>query len=564
MNEKENNFYSLGIDFGTNSVRALILELITGTEISSSVSNFKSGEHGILLDNNNPQLARQFPGDYLKSMETAVKSTINKAKEKGCNINNILGIGVDTTGSTPLPVDENLIPLAFRDEFKNNLNAQAWLWKDHTSIKESVEITKLAAEIRPEYIAKCGGAYSSEWFFSKILHCYNIDKDVFNATFTWLECSDYIPIVLAGLRDIKDVKRSICSAGHKAMYSKDWGGYPDEEFLTKLSPGMGKLKKTLDKAYPVNEIAGYLSDEWTNKFGLKSGIPIAVGALDAHIGAIGSGVGDGVLVKIIGTSTCDIMVLNKSEKLQTIPGVAGVVDESVLPGYIGIEAGQSAVGDIFNWFVSNVLNKDESYHNVLTEKAKQLKAGETGLLALDWNNGNRNVLADFNLTGLLLGQTLHTKDYEIYRALVEATAFGALKIIERMEEYGIKIDKLVNCGGIAEKNPMIMQIYADILNRPMEIAESAQTVAMGAAIIGGFVGMQGKDKFKNIPEIQARVCKVKEKKYIPNPEAVKVYTELYKLYIKLHDSFGKDEESIKLFDVMKKLIEIKKESGKSK
>ncbi len=558
MSEKESNIYGLGVDFGTNSVRALILNLLNGKEIASSVSNYQSGDKGILLDKNNSQLARQFPGDYLESMEIAVKSAVNKVTENGFDLENIVGIGVDTTGSTPIPVDENLIPLAFQNKFRNNPNAQAWLWKDHTSIIESEEITKLAAVIRPEYIAKCGGAYSSEWFFSKILHCYNTDKDVFNAAFTWLECSDYIPIVLAGIKDIKDVKRNVCSAGHKAMYSKEWGGYPDEEFLTKLSPEMRQLRKTLKEAYPVNEIAGYLSKEWADKFGMKPGTPIAVGALDAHIGAIGSGVGDGVLVKIIGTSTCDIMVLDKTENVQTIPGVAGVVNESVLPGYIGIEAGQSAVGDIFNWFVSNVLNKDESYHNVLTEQAEQLKPGESGLIALDWNNGNRNVLADFNLSGLILGQTLHTKDYEIYRALVEATAFGALTIVERMEEYGIEIDKLVNCGGIAEKNPMVMQIYADILNRPMEIAESAQTVAMGAAIIGGFVGMQGKDKFKNIPEIQSRVCKVKEKKYIPNPDAVKVYAELFKLYTKLHDSFGKNDEHPKLFDVMKKLIEIKK------
>lgn len=555
------NYYGLGIDFGTNSVRALILDLITGEEISTSVSNFKSGENGILLDDNDPQLARQFPGDYLESMGIAVKIAVDEAINSGYDIKNIVGIGVDTTGSTPIPVDSKLTPLAFKDEFKNNLNAQSWLWKDHTSIEESNKITKLSADIRPEYIAKCGGAYSSEWFFSKIFHCLNVDEEVFNAADTWLECSDYIPAVLAGITNIKDLKRNICSAGHKAMYSKEWGGFPDEEFLNSLSPKMGKLKKSLSKTYSVEEIAGHLSEEWATKFGLSSGIPIAVGALDAHIGAIGSGVGDGVLVKIIGTSTCDIMVLNKDKNIQNIPGVAGVVDESVLPNYIGVEAGQSAVGDIFNWFVSNVLNKGADYHNVLSEKAELLKPGQSGLLALDWNNGNRNVLADFNLTGLVLGQTLHTKDYEIYRALIEATAFGALKIIERMEEYGIKIDKLVNCGGIAEKNPLVMQIYADILNRPMEIAESAQTVALGAAIVGGFVGMEKKDQFGNIQQIQARVCSVKEKIYLPISKSVETYSKIYKLYTKVHNSFGKDERSINLFGVMKKLIKIKK-SGK--
>ena len=552
------NYYGLGIDFGTNSVRALILDLITGEEIASSVSNFKSGKDGILLSDTDPNLARQHPGDYLESMEIAVKATVDLAIENNCNINNIVGIGVDTTGSTPLPVDENVQPLALSNKFKDNLNAQAWLWKDHTSIEESLKITKLASEIRPEYIAKCGGAYSSEWFFSKIYHCYNVDKKVFQAADSWIECSDYIPAVLAGITSINEVKRNVCAAGHKAMYSDDWGGYPDEEFLEKLAPEMKSLRKSLNEGYSVKDIAGYLSEEWSHKFGLRQGIPIAVGALDAHIGAIGSGVGEGVLVKIIGTSTCDIMVLDKDKNVQNIPGVAGIADESVLPGYIGVEAGQSAVGDIFNWFVANVLNKGPEYHELLTEKAGELEAGQSGLLALDWNNGNRNILADFNLSGLILGQTLHTTDYEIYRALIEATAFGALKIIERMEEYGIKIEKLVNCGGIAEKNPLVMQIYADILNRPMEIAESAQTVALGAAIIGGFVGMEKKENFENIQKIQSRVCRSKEKKYIPNPKSVENYAEIYKLYKQVHDSFGVEGKPIDLFNVMKKLLEIKK------
>lgn len=553
------NYYGLGIDFGTNSVRALILDLITGEEISSSVSNFKSGKEGILLSVTDPNLARQHPGDYLESMEIAVKATVDLAIVNNCNLNNIVGIGVDTTGSTPLPVDGNVQPLALSDKFKDNLNAQAWLWKDHTSIEESIKITKLAAKIRPDYIAKCGGAYSSEWFFSKVLHCFNIDKDVFAEASTWLECSDYIPAVLAGISDIKNVKRNVCAAGHKAMYNSDWGGYPDEEYLGKLAPGFETIRTKLDvDAVPVNEIAGYLSEEWANKFGLRIGIPIAVGALDAHIGAIGSGVGEGVLVKIIGTSTCDIMVFNKDKFDKNIPGVSGIVDGSVIPKMIGIEAGQSAVGDIFNWFVSNVLKKDADYHNILTEDAEKLQPGQSGLLALDWNNGNRNVLADFNLTGLIVGQTLHTKDFEIYRALVESTAFGALKIIERMEEFGIKIDKLVNCGGIAEKNPMIMQIYADVLNRPMEVAASSQTVALGAAIVGGFVGTENNELFESIQTIQARVCKVKDNVYNPDPNSVEVYKNLNVLYTKIHDNFGTENNEMNLFDVMKTLIEIKK------
>lgn len=559
MVETLNVFYALGIDFGTNSVRALVLNLTNGEEVSSSVSNFKSGNNGILLDGNNPLIARQYPGDYLESMEIAVKEAVTEAVKKNIQIEKIVGIGVDTTGSTPIPVDKNLIPLAFKDKFKENLNAQAWLWKDHSSIEESEKITELSAEIRPEYIAKCGGSYSSEWFFSKILHCYNIDREVFDAAYTWLECSDYIPAAIAGINNISTLKRNVCAAGHKAMYNKNWGGYPDEEFLIKLAPEFKDLKSTLsDELFAIDEVAGNLSAEWAEKFGLKEGVPIAVGAMDAHLGAIGSGVGEGVLVKIIGTSTCDIMVSPKNKEMKNIPGVAGVVDGSVLPGYIGIEAGQSAVGDIFNWFVSGVLGRESDYHNVLTEKAEKLKAGQSGLLSLDWNNGNRNVLADFNLTGLILGQTLYTKDYEIYRALVEATAFGALMIVERMEEYGIKIDKLVNCGGIAEKNPMVMQIYADILGRPMEVASSGQTVALGAAIVGGFAALKGEEGYKNIEEIQSRVCKVKETNYTPNKKEHEVYTQIYQLYKTIHDAFGVKMYKESLYDVMKKLIEIKK------
>ncbi|MCB9218377.1 MAG: ribulokinase [Ignavibacteriales bacterium] len=558
MSEKT-NLLGLGIDFGTNSVRALILDLITGKELATSVSNYKSGEVGILLDKNDPVLARQNPADYLESMEISVRETVNKIKELGINVENIAGIGVDTTGSTPIPVDENMIPLAMKPEFKENLNAHAWLWKDHTSINESIQITELAAEMRPDFIAKCGGAYSSEWFFSKILHCLNVDKKVFDSAATWVECSDFIPAALAGVNNINDLKRNICAAGHKAMYSDDWNGYPDEEFLARLSPELVRLRKTLEKqAYTIDELAGNLSKEWAEKFGLKENIPIAIGAMDAHLGAIGSGVGKGTLVKIIGTSTCDIMVEDISSNIKPIPGVAGFVDHSVIPNYVGIEAGQSAVGDIFNWYITKVLKKDFSYFDTLTEKAQELKAGQSGLLSLDWNNGNRTILADFNLSGLILGQTLHTTDYEIYRALIEATAFGALKIIERIEEYGVQIKKVVNCGGIAEKNPLVMQIYADVTNRPMEVAESSQTVAMGSAIVGGWAGAKGTEGFENIEEIQQRVCKVKEKVYYPNADEAKVYAKIYKLYSKLHDSFGLKNHSSNLYDVMKELIEIKK------
>ena len=266
-----------------------------------------------------------------------------------------------------------------------------------------------------------------------------------------------------------------------------------------------------------------------------------------------------ILVKIIGTSTCDIMVVPEKDYLQDIPGVAGIVNGSVLPGYIGIEAGQSAVGDIFNWYVSRVLNQSHEYHQTLTENARGLKAGEIGMLSLDWNNGNRNVLADFNLSGLLVGQTLHSRDFEIYRALIEATAFGALKIIDRMEEYGIQIKKVINCGGIAENNDLVMQIYANILNRPMEIALSPQTVALGAAIIGGAAALKGTSGFSTIEEIQKRICKVKVEKFYPQTNDVQTYGKLYRLYNMMHDSFGIQGHQGDLYRVMKELLKIKRQ-----
>ncbi|RQW04103.1 MAG: hypothetical protein EH225_06225 [Calditrichaeota bacterium] len=343
------------------------------------------------------------------------------------------------------------------------------------------------------------------------------------------------------------------------MYNQQWGGLPDEDFLGRLAPEMADMRMRLySTAHTSDQTAGMLDGEWSDKLGLKAGIPVAVGALDAHLGAVGAGVGENILVKIMGTSTCDIMVYPDRKNLQDIPGVAGIVEGSVLPGYIGIEAGQSAVGDIFHWWVSRVLQKGEEYHTVLSNKASKLSAGQTGLLALDWNNGNRNILTDPNLTGLIIGQTLLTEDYEIYRTLIEATAFGARRIIEQMENHGIVISKVINCGGIAEKNPLVMQIYADILNRPMEVTASPQTVALGAAIFGGLVAYKNDPGFQSVQDIQKRVCRIKEKTYLPQKEEHQIYHRIYKLYKDVHDSFGISGTRKELFPLMKELLEIKR------
>jgi L-ribulokinase len=344
------------------------------------------------------------------------------------------------------------------------------------------------------------------------------------------------------------------------MYNDSWGGYPDAEFLSQLDPKMGELRLRLrPQAHSIDRAVGGLTPEWAKRTGLPAGIPVAVGAFDAHLGGVASGIAPGTLVKIIGTSTCDMMVVPLDKKLEDIPGLCGIVPGSILPGYYGLEAGQSAVGDIFNWFVNYIqpLGKKAGSHEALSASAARLKPGESGLMALDWNNGNRTVLVDQRLTGLLLGQTLYTTPAEVYRALIEATAFGALTIINRFEEYGLNVEQIVNCGGIAEKNPLVMQIYADVTGRPIKISRSAQTCALGAAIAGAVVAGKKAGGYDNYPDAQKAMTGLKSRVFQPNAQAQDVYSRLYSLYIQLHDAFGTREANGNLFEVMKQLIQIR-------
>jgi len=562
------NKYTLGLDFGTNSVRVLLVDIRTGRESATAIYNYESGQAGIILDARNPNLARQNPADYLEGIEVAVRQTLARAgkADKTFEPAQVIGIGIDTTGSTPIPVDREGTPLCSRKEFKKNPNAMAWLWKDHTGHAEAAEITALAQKEHPEYLAKCGGTYSSEWFFSKILHCLRTDPKVFDAAWSWVECCDYIPAVLTGETRPDKILRGRCSAGHKAMFNEKWGGLPSKEFLAKLDPKLGELRDRLyNRTYTSDVPAGRLTPQWAKKLGLPAGIPVAVGAFDAHLGAVGSGVFPGKFVKIVGTSTCDVCVWPNDQPLADIPGLCGIVDGSVLPAYFGLEAGQSAVGDIFNWFVEYIQpgGPIKGSHEALTKKAARLKPGQSGLLALDWNNGNRTILVDQRLTGLLVGQTLHSKPEEIYRALIEATAFGALTIIRRFEEYGVRIDEVINCGGIAEKNPLVMQIYADVIGKEMKIARSAETCALGSAIAGAVAAGKEAGGFGTFAEAQATMCGVKSKTFRPDPGNHKVYQELYRLYRQLHDAFGTKEWAGSLYNVMKDLLEIRDRQLKS-
>lgn len=516
---------ALGLDYGTNSVRALIVDVATGEEVATSVWKYQRGENGVWTDPRDPHLARQHPADYFDGFFGAVSGALDTSGAV-----RIVGIGVDTTGSTPLPVDSGCVPLAMSAGFVDDLDAMAWLWKDHTSHAEAAEITSLAKSRGEPYLAKCGGTYSSEWFWSKILRCLRRSPRVFEAAHSWVELQDLVPAWLCGVRSCEDVVRGACAAGHKGMYSSSWGGLPSFEFLCGLDPALCALRSRLfDSVQPVGVRAGMLDGEIAVRAGLDAGTPVSVGGIDAHLGAVGCGVRPGVLMKIIGTSTCDILV--GDDDTPDIPGVCGIAHESVLPGMLGIEAGQSAVGDLFGWFAQRVAGAS---HDSLNAEAALLRPGQSGLVALDWNNGNRTILTDPLLSGLLVGQTLHTTAGEVYRALIEATAFGARRIIERIREYGVPVDEIVMCGGIAEKSPLTMQIYADVCGLAIRTSRSAETCALGAAVCGAVVG----GAFSGFSSAMDTMTGYGDRVYVPEASSSSVYERLYAVYLQLHDGFG--------------------------
>ncbi len=555
--------YSIGIDFGTTSARAIVVSCADGSTIGTGVSDYHSGDQGVLTHPSDPHLARQNPADYIGSLGHAITSALAEAASTpGFSRDQVIGIGTDTTGSTPLPIDARARPLAIDPRFEGELAAQAWLWKDHTASEEAAAITAIAREHAPQDLDPIGGTYSSEWWWSKIWKCLKVAPEVFDAAASWVELADFVPAVLAGVSDSRDIVRCVCAAGHKAMYSEAWGGLPSKEFLARLDPKLAELRDRLyDNALPPGIPAGNLCREWANALGLREGIVIAMGGFDAHYGAIGSGIETGTLVKIIGTSTCDCAVASVSgagepggspPAMVTIPGICGIVNGSILPGFLGIEAGQSAVGDILKWWVEGVCGGGDDLHASLSREAASIRPGASGLLALDWNNGNRTILVDPKLTGLLLGQTLHTTRAEIYRALIEATAFGARTIIERLREYGVPIERVVCCGGIAEKNDVFMQIYADVIGQPMLIAGSPQAPALGAAISAAVTA----GEHPSWRAAQEAMTAVREQGFVPNSAAHAVYNELHAIYRELHDEFG-GVRNCDLGGVMKQLLAIR-------
>jgi L-ribulokinase len=557
--------YSIGLDYGTNSCRSLLVDLETGEELGSEVFAYPSGEMGVLTDSRDPNVARQNPQDYLDGMVAVVTGAVEQARRSvaGFDPSRIIGIGVDTTGSTPIPVDSDGTPLGLLPEFRADLNAQVWLWKDHTAHAEAAEITELAARMHPEYLARCGGTYSSEWFWSKILRIQRSAPHVFAAAHSFVEHCDWIPAVLTGQQDPAKMARSVCAAGHKAMFNPDWGGLPARDFLSQLDPGLAALRDRLyQRARTSDQMAGRLSPNWAKKLGLHTGTAVATGAFDAHMGAVGAGIREGTLVKILGTSTCDLMIHPNQQPVGDIPGLCGIVDGSVLPGYWGLEAGQSAVGDIFLWFVNHLVpdsyGRDAaSRFQAMERELAKLRPGESGLLALDWNNGNRTILTDVRLSGMILGQTLHTTAHEVYRALIEATAFGALTIINRFEEYGVKVEEIICTGGLAIRNATLMQIYADVLGRPMKVSQSEQTCALGAALFGAMAAGAVESGFDSVQQAQEALCRVRDTVYLPDRGRHETYRRIYALYTQLHDAFGTAHWQGGLSDVMKELIAIR-------
>ena len=539
--------YVIGVDFGSDSVRALVVNATTGEELASHVANYKRWVQGLYSDAAQNQF-RHHPLDYLEGIEECITGAL--AKLPTTVADNVIGIGVDTTGSTPGPVDENGTLLALLDEFKDNPNAMFILWKDHTAVREAAEINELAKTWGGvDYTKYEGGVYSSEWFWAKILHVLRMDEQVREVAYSWVEICDWIPAVLTGTTDPKIMKRSRCAAGHKAMWHPEWGGLPSEEFLTKLDPLLAGLRDRLyDKTYTSDEKAGDLTPEWAERLGLPAGIAVAVGAFDAHMGAVGGGVKEHTLLKIMGTSTCDIMVASEEELGDTlVGGICGQVDGSVIPGVVGLEAGQSAFGDVYAWFRDIIfwpiaalgedlglstemqLELKKSILIKLTEEAAKIDPATTTVVALDWLNGRRTPWADQELKGALVGLTLGTDAPRLFRALVEATAFGSKAIVERFRDEGLRIEEVIAQGGIPGKNDFVMQVTADVLNMPIKVVKSEQSVALGAAMFAAVAA----GKFGDVYDAQAAMGSGYSKVYTPDPESVQYYERLYEQYLQV-------------------------------
>ncbi|MBN2502482.1 MAG: ribulokinase [Anaerolineales bacterium] len=553
--------YAIGVDFGTESGRAVLVEVASGKEIATAVYPYanrvideKLPESDVVLE---PDWALQDPMDYIRTFQNTIPAVL---KESGVDPADVVGVGIDFTACTMLPVTADGTPLCVLPEWRAEPHAWVKLWKHHAAQPEADLINETARQMDEPWLERYGGKISSEWFFSKALQILDEAPQIYAAADRMLEAADWVVWQLTGVET-----RNSCTAGYKAIWSKQ-DGFPSKEYFGALNPGLADVvadKMTTD-IQSVGQKAGELTEQAAKWTGLKVGTAVAIANVDAHVSVPAATVTEaGRMVMIMGTSTCH-MVLNEEEHM--VPGICGYVEDGILPGFFGYEAGQSCVGDHFAWFVDNCIPgayereaeaRGLDIHALLEEKATQLKVGESGLVALDWWNGNRSVLVDVDLTGMLIGMTLATKPEEIYRALIEATAYGTRVIVEAFEENGVPIHELVACGGLPEKNKMLMQIYADVMGRPFKVSASKQTPALGSAMFGAVAAGKAAGGYDTIFEAAQSMAALKEEAFTPIPENQAVYDKLYAEYLKLHNYFGRGEN-----DVMKRLKQIKADAKK--
>lgn len=559
--------YVIGLDYGSDSVRAVLIDTENGKEIASEVHWYQRWKENAYCNASLNQF-RQHPLDHIEGLEKTIKSVVHQSN---IDAHLIKGICIDTTGSSPIPVDKNGTPLALTNGFEENPNAMMVLWKDHTAIEEANEINHLAENWGGTNFTKYeGGIYSSEWFWAKILHIIRKDEAVKNAAYSWMEHCDYLSFLLSEKKDLKSFKRSRCAAGHKAMWHKEWNGLPPTEFLNELDPYLAELRGNLfAETFTSNEVAGTLCAVWAEKLGLTTDTVIAVGTFDAHAGAVGAKIEEHSLVRVMGTSTCDIMVSSK-ELIgnKTVKGICGQVDGSVIPGLVGLEAGQSAFGDLLAWFKdvlawpidnlvlsSNILDapqkiklKEEievNFIKVLSKQAENIPLSESIPTALDWINGRRTPDANQELKAAMSNLSLGTKAPHIFKALVNAICFGSKKIVERFEEEGVVINAVIGIGGVARKSPFIMQTLANVLDKPIKIAASDQTPALGAAIYAAVAA----GIYPTVLEASQKMGSDFEATYYPEKDKVTTYKKLTQTYNEL-SSFVEKNTKNKYSDVL--------------
>ncbi|GLC29230.1 ribulokinase [Clostridium omnivorum] len=548
--------YSIGVDYGTLSGRAVLVDVKSGEIVSQAEKKYTHGVMDRCLPSGKKlaeNWALQHPADYLEVLYETIPSVIAKS---GVDKNDVIGISTDFTACTILPIDQFGTPLCMINRYSEEPHSYVKLWKHHAAQEQANRLNMIAAGRDESFLKRYGGKISSEWLVPKIMQIVEEAPEIYDSAYALMEAADWIPMKLCG-----KMVRNTCTAGYKSMWSKKHG-YPDTEFFKALNPKMENIvaEKLKGELMPIGRRQGYLTDEMASRLGLTTNVAVAVGNVDAHVSLPAVGVTDeGKMLMIMGTSTCDIL-LGSEEKY--VKGMCGVVEDGVIEGYFGYEAGQSCVGDHFDWFVNTLLKQDYfskaleqnlDVHQYLTDKAAQLKPGQSGLIALDWWNGNRSILVDTDLTGMLLGMTLQTEPEEIYRALIEATAYGTRVIIESFEKSQVPIKELYACGGIAAKNSLMMQIYADVTNRPIRISACSQTPALGAAMFGAVAAGKAAGGYDSIVDCAKAIGKT-DKVYYPIEKNVAIYDKLYAEYLTLHDYFGTGENN-----VMKHLKKIKSE-----